>query len=270
MLEEKKKPFMEKDDSVKALYSLSPSTTPPRLTKQAKKTAKYEHRKDVLKDKKDNAKMRLKEKLKLISHEEKIAFSANKKLEKQRKADNAASAMNSDIKVCIDLSFNEINSPREQRSLVKQCTLAYAAIRNSTHGIALHISSLQGVVNQSLGEQGIEKWHIQRHISSAFEVFARENVVMLSPDAEDILTELDKSKVYVIGGIVDRTVRNNLTLDRACEHGVTAMRLPVKEYFPQAQSHVINIDQVVSLFCTYQETRDWQVKELKCFKRLID
>lgn len=230
-----------------------------RLSKQEKKTIKYERRKEKLKAKKGAAKIKLKEKLEEVSHEEKLAFSANKKYEKQRRAENAVKAMHSDVNVCIDLSFNNANSPREQRSLIKQCTLAYAAIRNSAHGVALHISSLQGEVGAALESQGIEQWHIRRHETSAFDVFDRENIVVLSPDADEILQEFDPSKIYIVGGIVDRTVRSNLTLDRACEQGVASLRLPVKEFFPQAQSHVINIDQVVSLFCNFQETGDWQV-----------
>jgi tRNA (guanine9-N1)-methyltransferase len=230
-----------------------------RLSKQEKKSAKFEHRKEKLKERKGNAKMKLKDRLKHVSHEEKLAFSAAKKHNKQRKADNAINAMNSDVKVCIDLSFNDANSPREQRSLVKQCTLSYAAIRNSAHGVALHLSSLEGDIGASLREQGVEQWHVRRHAAPACDVFGRQNIVVLSPDAEDILDEFDPTKVYIVGGIVDRTVRNNLTRDRARAQGVACQRLPVKECFPQAQSHVINIDQVVSLFCHYQETKNWQV-----------
>ena len=233
-----------------------------KLTKQEKKSAKHERRKEKLKDKKVNAKLKLKEKLEFVSHEEKIAFSANKKRLKQIKLENAVNAMNSSVRVCIDLSFNEVNSAREQRSLVKQCALSYAAVRNSTHGIALHISSMEGNILTALKEQGVEQWHIRRHTDSAFDVFDRDHIVMLSPDADEILQEFDSDKVYVIGGIVDRTVRNNLTLDKAYAENVSVKRLPVKEFFPQAQSHVMNIDQVVSVFCLYEETKDWQVTEV--------
>eukprot|EP00603_Paraphysomonas_imperforata_P002245 CAMPEP_0114418386 /NCGR_PEP_ID=MMETSP0103-20121206/3468_1 /TAXON_ID=37642 ORGANISM="Paraphysomonas imperforata, Strain PA2" /NCGR_SAMPLE_ID=MMETSP0103 /ASSEMBLY_ACC=CAM_ASM_000201 /LENGTH=268 /DNA_ID=CAMNT_0001586739 /DNA_START=108 /DNA_END=914 /DNA_ORIENTATION=+ len=230
-----------------------------KLTKQEKKEAKYERRKQKLKHKKDTARARLTEKLLSVSHEDKLAFSANKKQLRTTKMENAMNAMMSNVRVCIDLGFNDVNSPREQRSLVKQCTLAYAAIRNSTHGIALHISSLEGDVLSTLQAQGVDQWHIRRHEKSVFDVFERDEIVMLSPDAEDVLQEIDQNKIYVVGGIVDRTVRNNLTLDKALDEGVSAKRLPVKEFFPHAQSHVINIDQVVAMFCLYEESTDWQV-----------
>lgn len=238
--------------------------TGERLSKQEKKRIKCEHRKEKYIDKRGKIKARLKDMLQSVSYEEKLTFGANKRNEKQRKLENAIQAMNSEVKVCIDLSFNDVNSPREQRSLVKQCTLSYAAVRNSSHGVALHISSLDGGVSEALLGQGMEKWHIRRHTSSVFDVFDRDCIVMLSPDADEVLEKLEADKVYVVGGIVDRTVRNNLTRDRALCEGVEARRLPVKEFFPQSQSHVMNIDQVVALFCVYQETNDWRVLIMMC------
>lgn len=38
------------------------------------------------------------------------------------------------------------------------------------------------------------------------ELFDTNDIIYLTPDATDILEELDKDKVYVIGGIVDESV----------------------------------------------------------------
>lgn len=45
------------------------------------------------------------------------------------------------------------------------------------------------------------------HEASIEQVYEQQEIVYLSPDAEDVLDELDPSYVYVIGGIVDRSVR---------------------------------------------------------------
>ena len=38
------------------------------------------------------------------------------------------------------------------------------------------------------------------------ELFDVKDVIYLTPDAEDMLEELDKDKVYIIGGIVDESI----------------------------------------------------------------
>ena len=43
---------------------------------------------------------------------------------------------------------------------------------------------------------------------------------MLSPDAAEPLLDLDPSRVYAIGGIVDRSVRKGVTLEFAEREGI--------------------------------------------------
>ena len=43
------------------------------------------------------------------------------------------------------------------------------------------------------------------------ELFDSASVVYLSPDATDILTDLEEDKVYVIGGLVDDSVKSQVT-----------------------------------------------------------
>ena len=63
----------------------------------------------------------------------------------------------------------------------------------------------------------------------AWEAWGSSSVVYLSPDAEEVLEELDESKVYCIGGLVDRTVAKGASLDLAARVGVQrTARLPIK------------------------------------------
>lgn len=55
----------------------------------------------------------------------------------------------------------------------------------------------------------------------------------------------------MIGGIVDRTVKKNLTLDKAQQHGVRVVRFPVQEYIPTRVNHILNIDTCVQIICLY-------------------
>ncbi len=58
----------------------------------------------------------------------------------------------------------------------------------------------------------------------------RAQIVVLSPDATEPLDSLEPDKVYVIGGLVDRSIQKNVSLDYAREHSHQARRLPITEW----------------------------------------
>ena len=57
-----------------------------------------------------------------------------------------------------------------------------------------------------------------------YEHYAVEEIVYLTADSENVIDTLDATKVYVIGGIVDRNRYKSLTLDRAKERGIQTAR----------------------------------------------
>ena len=66
-------------------------------------------------------------------------------------------------------------------------------------------------------------------------LFTSNELVYFSPDATEILDTIDSTKVYVIGGLVDRSIAKNQSLDRASSLGVQCVRLPLAEYYPECQ-----------------------------------
>lgn len=57
--------------------------------------------------------------------------------------------------------------------------------------------------------------------------YLNKDLVYLSPDADQELTDLSESCAYVMGGLVDRTILKNASLNRAEELGIPAFRLPI-------------------------------------------
>lgn len=50
-------------------------------------------------------------------------------------------------------------------------------------------------------------WDLNLKTESIFELFDANQIVYLSPDSENLLDEIDDTKVYVIGGIVDLNIK---------------------------------------------------------------
>ena len=168
------------------------------------------------------------------------------------------------LQVCIDLSFEESHSEVEKKSMLYQVCLAYGVLRKAEKPVHLHITGIGKITPATMlafTDLGAMNWEFTtRHDNSAWEEFDRDKVVILSPDAEEALPEeLDENLVYVIGGIVDRTVRKAVSLDMANKQEIRTMRLPIQEHLRgKYQSPVLNIDTVVSCLCSYMHLRTWK------------
>lgn len=77
----------------------------------------------------------------------------------------------------------------------------------------------------------------ERHFT---ELFPRERLVYLSPDAEETIEEFDRQAVYVLGALVDRYEDHPMSYESAKQHGIRSVKLPLKE-------HVILSDLAIDL-----------------------
>ncbi len=77
-------------------------------------------------------------------------------------------------------------------------------------------------------------------------------LVILSPDAREVLDEVDPNLTYVIGGSVDRMVVRGQTLDQSLRedvqpHILRRVRLPLRECAAPGTTKVLNIDTVIKM-----------------------
>lgn len=166
--------------------------------------------------------------------------------------------MQEGINVCVDLSYDDtIHNYRERCSLVKQLTLVYAYLKQSPASMHLHLASINPAspLTEKLHKMGFENWYASRHEGRPESVWDPSRIVILSPDATETLETLESDKIYVIGGIVDRTVRKAATLTTAQQIGAQTRRLPLREHLGSMVTHVLNVDHVFRILCDYQETK---------------
>lgn len=166
--------------------------------------------------------------------------------------------MQEGINVCIDLSYDDtIHNYRERSSLVKQLTLVYAYLKQSPASMHLHLASINPAspLTEKMHKMGYENWYASRHEGRPEAIWDPTRIVILSPDATETLETLENDKIYVIGGIVDRTVRKAATLTTAQQIGAQTRRLPLKEHLGSLVTHVLNVDHVFRILCDYQETK---------------
>lgn len=131
--------------------------------------------------------------------------------------------------------------------------------------MALTVTSYKGALAAFADHMGAGAWPVNKYEESLLERYDPSDIVVLSPDAQDPLDAIDPSKVYVIGGIVDKTVQKGLTRDFAQQHNLMSFRLPIKEHaeqlglgFPGANTRpILTAADVVTALVLFHETQEW-------------
>jgi tRNA (guanine9-N1)-methyltransferase len=98
---------------------------------------------------------------------------------------------------------------------------------------------------------GYGNWIIEKEAKPYLESFedGKENLVYLTADAETVLDDLDMSKIYIIGGLVDRNRWKGITQKKAAEQGIQSAKLPIGNYLKMSSSQVRHKD--FSCFCLF-------------------
>lgn len=164
-------------------------------------------------------------------------------------------------KIVINCGFGDAMNDKELTSLSKQIQLTYAVLKASTVPFQLNLTSMDANngVFPRLEKSGFSTWKAHFYDKPYWEVFS--SVIVLSPDADEELEEVDPNATYVLGGLVDRTKLKKETLCEALWDGKDAvsrcLKLPIGRYGRPGCARVLNIDRVVLLLTRRLEGVSW-------------
>ncbi|KAJ1280798.1 hypothetical protein BS78_04G260500 [Paspalum vaginatum] len=164
-------------------------------------------------------------------------------------------------KVVLDLEFADLMRPNEIHSLTQQIMYCYAVNGRSANPAHLWLTGCSGEMATHLQRiPGYDKWTIEKAAKPYLEAFEdrKENLVYLTADAEAVLDDLDMSKIYIIGGLVDRNRWKGITLKKAAEQGIQSAKLPIGNYLKMSSSQVLTVNQVFEIMLKFVETKDWK------------
>ncbi|OWZ24327.1 hypothetical protein PHMEG_000645 [Phytophthora megakarya] len=191
------------------------------------------------------------------------------------------------VRVVVDLAFAADQTTRERHSIFKQlgCVYGYLKTCPLDRLLSLHLASCSQELEAMCVQHGVLSWKLGRHVEPLEQLYNAGELVYLSPDSENVLEQLDPSCVYVVGGIVDRSVRKvhankslavyivftflmrlpkcyqGETKAKAASHGFRTARLPLQEHFEQSgkriRTHIMNVDSVIIVLNEVVNHGDW-------------
>ena len=153
----------------------------------------------------------------------------------------------------------------EWPSVAKQLSECLGVTRKTNKAMDVTVDLTFASWDGTVGAHAVEHFNAERWVgvrrdarkvedifssASASSASAGTDLVYLSPDAEDVLEDVDADTVYVIGGIVDLAARGTATsLPRARAAGMRTARLPIREHLPRCTSQILNIDPALKVLC---------------------
>lgn len=170
-------------------------------------------------------------------------------------------------RICVDLGLESFMSPKECSRLAQQLCRLYGSNRNAKCPVHLYFTSINrdGFLYRECIRKnvGFENYMIEMTEKSHLEIFKQEEVVYLSPNSSNVLCDIDENKVYIIGGLVDESIKKNVTQSRADVSGIQTARLPINEHMDKSAfgsyNQILTVNQVFDILLAYMETRDWTV-----------
>lgn len=167
----------------------------------------------------------------------------------------------STLRLIVDCSFDDLMVLKDVKKLHKQIQRCYAENRKAFHPVQFYLTSHGGQLKSNMNEndKGWVNWKdIQIRTEHYSELIKKEDLVYLTSDSPDVLSELDERKAYVIGGLVDHNHHKGITYKKAVEQGIGHAQLPLGNFVKMNSRKVLAVNHVFEIILAYLEKRDWK------------
>ena len=199
------------------------------------------------------------------------------------------------LTIILDCSFDELMTDKERVSLGSQLTRSYSDNRNAPYRAHMIVSSFSGGLkerfetvlgNHHRGWKGVkfteedflsaareaQNRMLSQHDNNSHETLTcalqtnsskQGEIIYLTSDSPDTLTELKAYNTYVVGALVDRNRHKGICYKRAMDRNVKTAKLPIGEYMQMASRFVLTTNQVVEIMLRWLDCGDWAQAFLK-------
>ncbi|KAL2815509.1 guanine-1-methyltransferase-domain-containing protein [Aspergillus granulosus] len=192
------------------------------------------------------------------------------------------------ITLVIDCGFDDLMMEKERVSLAQQLTRSYSENNRSQFNGHLVLSSFNKLLKErfeTVLHKTHENWKGVRFFDEDWLFAANQatewmqgpqggklvgpfenkaaakpedgEIVYLSSDSPDTLTELKPYSTYIIGGLVDKNRHKGICHKRATEMGIKTAKLPIGDYIQMASRSVLATNHVVEIMVRWLQLQDW-------------
>lgn len=174
-----------------------------------------------------------------MSKDERAAFLAEEKIALAQQAAAVKAKLEAGKakgrRIVIDCEFEAKMSDRENKSLIAQLKYIYSKMKKSPVPVSLTLTGYGGRLEELIKYHNAEQWEMHWEPRTLAALLAdgmleKEKTVYLSPDASDVVSQIDTDTVYIIGGLVDGSVLKDVSKSKAAELGVRTQKLDLAAF----------------------------------------
>ena len=155
----------------------------------------------------------------------------------------------------VDFSFDQFMSKREIINTCDQLSIVYGLNYRQTPDIFdLHFCNyhkdtfMHERMMMTMPNLEFPNTMISLQKRSYLDIFPKEKLVYLTPHANNMLKEFSDDDVYIMAGLVDKTIKSPVSLAKAKKEGIRMARLPIDEHIIWGSySKVLTLNQIVGI-----------------------
>ncbi|NXK86900.1 TM10C methyltransferase, partial [Formicarius rufipectus] len=163
-----------------------------------------------------------------------------------------------------DMSFEKEMSVREVTNTVKQLVLSESCNRRSVDPFHIHFCNFKddSLYHKEFLKYYREAWDkllITMTDQCYTEVFPKEKLIYLTADSPKVMKTFDHDKIYIVGSMVDKSIKKGVSLARAKRLGLETAALPLEKYLLwNTGAKNLTLDQMMRILLTLKDTADWK------------
>ena len=160
------------------------------------------------------------------------------------------------------------------KSLVLQLGYSYGLNKHLKNPFNFHLYGYRDSVKYESEKMGSKFWYVNYHEEYFYEdeiLMKRKNdLIYLSPDSPNILEDVSKDNIFIIGGFVDKPIMKNQTFSKANSLEIKTAKIPVENYIKDLRCFVLNVNTVVEILGNFIESNDWDFSIKKALPKRMN
>ncbi|XP_048822104.1 tRNA methyltransferase 10 homolog C [Lagopus muta] len=163
-----------------------------------------------------------------------------------------------------DMSYEKYMSVREVANTVRQIVLSEGCNRRSVDPFHIHFCNFK--------DDSLYHKEFIKHYRGAWDkllitvtdqcytnIFPKDKLVYLTADSPKVMKTFDHNKIYIVGSIVDKSIKTGVSLAQAKRLGLETAALPLEKYLLwNSGAKNLTLDQMMHILLTLKDTGDWK------------